>query len=420
MIACMRARALPLARLPRSSLARPLPRSWVVGFSSASDKHNSNSNSTSNSSTSTSGGANNSSVDGSAADLPAASPPEPGAGTGFDPAALIAQAPPPPPAAAAEAASGAEPWSSAAAAHQFLTDFPSSLTPLMADAGMSLLYGALSIGGQVTGGIQSGMETIHNVTGLPWWATIAVATVGVKVSLFPVVVYQAGHMDRVRMAWPEIQVLRGHLASTLEEIPQRRALERWRKYKIFFSGTRGILGLHGTHALGILATPLVNLPVFITFVWSIRGMLRDATVPGLDTGGILWFVDLTATDSSLMLPIIGTLFTYTSLEMVKMKGATGWIKFFQDGMQTFIILTLPWISTFPQGVFMYWIPSSAFQMGQAYAMKNDRFRGLFGLQALKAPPRPAAGGAPPPAGQEAVGVSTDQKSISPPSSQAVA
>lgn len=39
-----------------------------------------------------------------------------------------------------------------------------------------------------------------------------------------------------------------------------------------------------THVLGCLATPLVNLPVFITFVWSIRGMLRDATVPGLDTG----------------------------------------------------------------------------------------------------------------------------------------
>lgn len=50
---------------------------------------------------------------------------------------------------------------------------------------------------------------------------------------------------------------------------------------------------------------------------------------GMETpiiGGILWFVDLTVTDSSLMLPIIGTALTYTSLELVKMKGATGWIK----------------------------------------------------------------------------------------------
>lgn len=41
---------------------------------------------------------------------------------------------------------------------------------------------------------------------------------------------------------------------------------------------------------------------------------------------MLWFVDLTVSDSSLMLPIIGTVCTYTGLELAKMKGATGWIK----------------------------------------------------------------------------------------------
>lgn len=34
----------------------------------------------------------------------------------------------------------------------------------------------------------------------------------------------------------------------------------------------------------MFATPLVNMPVFIMFVWSIRSMLRDKTVAGLDTG----------------------------------------------------------------------------------------------------------------------------------------
>lgn len=41
---------------------------------------------------------------------------------------------------------------------------------------------------------------------------------------------------------------------------------------------------------------------------------------------MLWFVDLTVSDSSFMLPIVGTLCTYTGLELAKMKGATGWIK----------------------------------------------------------------------------------------------
>ncbi|CAM9268392.1 unnamed protein product [Ectocarpus fasciculatus] len=404
MLSCVRAtratRALsqaarPRPRYPRPHARRPLPSScaYVVRLFSADDRRSGAGSSADHASSGS--GSSSSSVDGSSLPSEAVAPVGSAqAAAGFDPTALIPPPPPPPAAEAMAAGSGAEPLSTAAG--QFVADFPSSVAPLMTDAGMYLLKGALAAGMHVIGGVQSGVQAVHHTTGLPWWATIAVATIGVKVSLLPVVVYQAGHMDRMRMAWPEIQTLRSYLATTLEEIPQQRVLERWRKYKVFFSGARGVLGMHGTHIRGLFATPLVNLPVFITFVWSIRGMLRDGTVPGLDTGGMLWFVDLTVPDSSLMLPIIGTLCTYTSLEIVKMKGATGWIKFFQDGMQTLIILMLPWISTFPQGVFMYWIPSSAFQMGQTYTMKNNKVRELLGLKPLGPPPREAAGATPPP------------------------
>ncbi|CAM9519324.1 unnamed protein product [Ectocarpus sp. 4 AP-2014] len=394
MLSCIRAtRGLALSRHPRP-VRRPLPSSCacVVRLFSTSDRK---SGADSNADHASSGSGYSGSVDGSPLPSETAPPVGSAQAAGFDPIALIPPPPPPPAAEAIAAGSGAEPLGTAAA--QFVSDFPSSVTPWVTDAGMYLLKGVLTAGMHVMGGVQSGVQAVHHTTGLPWWATIAVATIGVKISLLPVVVYQAGHMDRMRAAWPEIQMLRGYLATSLEEIPQQRVLERWRKYRVFFSGARGVLGLHGTHLRGMFATPLVNLPVFITFVWSIRGMLRDGTVPGLDTGGILWFVDLTVPDSSLMLPIIGTLCTYTSLEIVKMKGATGWMKFFQDGMQTFIILMLPWVSTFPQGVFMYWIPSAVFQMGQTYTMKNNKVRELLGLKPLGLPPRGAAGATPPPA-----------------------
>lgn len=44
---------------------------------------------------------------------------------------------------------------------------------------------------------------------------------------------------------------------------------------------------------------------------------------------------------------------------------------------------------------MYWIPSSAFQMGQTYAIRNDTVRELIGLRPLGVPR--GAAGAPPPA-----------------------
>lgn len=88
----------------------------------------------------------------------------------------------------------------------------------MGDAGMYLLHGVLSTGMHIIGGVQAGVQGVHHLTGLPWWATIGVATICVKVSLLPVVYYQARHMDRMRMAWPEIQMLRDHLATTLDQV----------------------------------------------------------------------------------------------------------------------------------------------------------------------------------------------------------
>lgn len=207
MIACMRARSLSRgltlchAGRRRPPLVNPLPSSWVVRFSSTKDDSSSGS-----SSSPSSGGSDSSSGSdgGSAADGSAPPPPELGT-SGFDPSSLIT----PPP--------SAEPWSTAPL-EQFLSDFPGSVSPLMADAGMYLLHGVLTTGMHIIGGVQAGVQGVHHLTGLPWWATIAVATIGVKISLLPVVVYQAGHMDRMRMAWPEIQVLRDHLATTLDKV----------------------------------------------------------------------------------------------------------------------------------------------------------------------------------------------------------
>lgn len=50
---------------------------------------------------------------------------------------------------------------------------------------------------------------------------------------------------------------------------------------------------------------------------------------------------------------------------------------------------------------MYWIPSSAFQMGQTYAMRNNAVREFIGLQPMGVP-RGAAG--PAPAAQQAKAV----------------
>lgn len=72
--------------------------------------------------------------------------------------------------------------------------------------------------GTVLGTIQAGLEGVHGITGLPWWATIALTTVVVKTTLFPFVVVQARHGERLGNAWPELRMLRGYLRTKLGEV----------------------------------------------------------------------------------------------------------------------------------------------------------------------------------------------------------
>lgn len=64
---------------------------------------------------------------------------------------------------------------------------------------------------------------MHAVTGLPWWATIALTTVAVKAALFPFTVVQAKHAERLGEAWPEVNILRGYLRTKLDEVNNSRA-----------------------------------------------------------------------------------------------------------------------------------------------------------------------------------------------------
>ena len=46
------------------------------------------------------------------------------------------------------------------------------------------------------------------------------------------------------------------------------------------------------HPFWIIGSPMLQLPIFITAMWSFRSMAL-ASWPGFDTGGALWFKDLT-------------------------------------------------------------------------------------------------------------------------------
>jgi hypothetical protein len=61
------------------------------------------------------------------------------------------------------------------------------------------------------------------------------------------------------------------------------------QYRIF---TKRRLELGAPSPAWLIAVPLVQVPLFITWIVAVRQMAM-ASHPGFDCGGILWFTDLT-------------------------------------------------------------------------------------------------------------------------------
>lgn len=76
---------------------------------------------------------------------------------------------------------------------------------------------------------------------------------------------------------------------------------RARSIGLYARALHATLMLHGANACtAFLLMPAVHIPVFIVFALSIRELCDVA--PDFDAGGALWFVDLSQSDETWVLP----------------------------------------------------------------------------------------------------------------------
>jgi YidC/Oxa1 family membrane protein insertase len=167
------------------------------------------------------------------------------------------------------------------------------------------------------------------------------------------------------------------------------------------------------HPLWILGAPLVQLPVFITAMVSIRSMARDRW-PGFESGGTAWFPDLTAPAvdvvtlttpmgiAGVVLPLTVAVAMYANIDAAfgaTERTATATTSGSDSGGNTHkrssvmmyvmgkVRLVLEWavIPLFitslqlPHGAVCYWATSSLYALGQHRILRVGTVRHALGL-----------------------------------------
>lgn len=143
-------------------------------------------------------------------------------------------------------------------------------------------------------GMEWVIEHIHVYAGTPWYVSIALAALAVRVVLFKPFISAADNAARMQAVKPITDPLTKEMMATRVRGDEPRVLE----LRAEIQRIQRRAGIKLTRGL----VPMLQIfPGYGTFV-LLRAMAK-VPVPGLETGGALWFHNLTIPDPYYILPV---------------------------------------------------------------------------------------------------------------------
>lgn len=210
------------------------------------------------------------------------------------------------------------------------------------------------------------LEFTHVYTGLPWWGTIIVAAVAVRIVLFPLYVKASTNATRMSKIKPEMEAIMDEIKAG-GQAEQMKAMEKRRK-------------LMKSNNVSMLASvyPLVQIPFAYGFFQALRKM-ANANVEGFSDQGYSWFQNLIEVDPYLGLHAISCL---AIMSIVRLGGETGQATM-AKGMQK-LMYVLPLVSivitkNFAAGVMVYFAANSVLSLVQSLIFKSTTLRNVLGM-----------------------------------------
>ena len=152
----------------------------------------------------------------------------------------------------------------------------------------------LDYGWGTTAMVETLLEHVHIYTGTPWWASVAVTMLIIRVAMFKFYVDAADTSAR-------LAVIKPHLAPINERLSAARYS---RDMQAVMNARLEMKALHESAGIKVwkMFVPFIQLPIGFGTFRLCRGM-GDLPVPGLESGGLLWLQDLTVSDPYFMLPV---------------------------------------------------------------------------------------------------------------------
>lgn len=242
---------------------------------------------------------------------------------------------------------------------------------------------------------QQNLMNIHDFTGLPWWATIVVTTIALRSAItFPLAVYTNKINIRLEQINKEMPALVAELkvetarARHLYKLSDQ-ATERLFKHNVNLQWDKLVVR-ENCHPFKMFVVLWTQIPLWVCQSVAIRNMLHMLPDPNsidaqitytlLTVGGFGWMSDLTAVDSTLILPVIFGILNLANIEltMLTKSAKPGRIQIVvMSFFRVFIIAMVPVAASVPSCLTLYWTVSSAFSLAQNLLLVSPRVKRIL-------------------------------------------
>uniref|UniRef100_A0A0D9XLN3 Membrane insertase YidC/Oxa/ALB C-terminal domain-containing protein n=1 Tax=Leersia perrieri TaxID=77586 RepID=A0A0D9XLN3_9ORYZ len=190
-----------------------------------------------------------------------------------------------------------------------------------------------------TTAVQYLIDAVHSCTGLNWWLSIALSTVVLRCTLFPL----------------SIMTMRGVLGMKQEILEVAKLMKSANNEETTNKAADGVI--HLLKRLGLPCFVTILSPYsFMTLYFAISNMVEK--VPSLKEGGAFWFTDLTTPDALYIFPVMTSLFLVIGLEFSSHYRKTPLSKeekIAMHIMRTSFLLTAPLTAMLPQAFSCYFV-----------------------------------------------------------------
>ena len=149
---------------------------------------------------------------------------------------------------------------------------------------------------------------LHIGLGLEWYQTIAVATLCMRLLMFPVMVIAQRNMANMNNNMPAMQALQ-------EKITDARRRGDMFEMAQLTQELQKLSEKRGINPFKNMLPIAAQLPVFMSFFVGLRGM-SNCPVESMSTGGILWFENLAMSDPYYLLPFLTCCTTYLQVRTI--------------------------------------------------------------------------------------------------------